>query len=250
MFTKNEILNIVKKQLSLDFNCQVEDLEKNENTVVKKQNKIGSRFYDDDCILHILCFGRRAIVSTKKDVMPWFKERLEDYDANWLFLIPFLKNIDKMLLEFGHEIGDVHHFYLPLKPLEDVKPITEIKWYEQEDIIQFKNDDRFDEAFIFDDKHPDVLGVAALNKGEIIGMAGASCDCDGMWQIGINVIEEYRGKGIGTNLVSLLKNEILKRGKIPFYSTIESNIYSQVVAIKSGFIPVWAELHSKERITL
>lgn len=77
-------------------------------------------------------------------------------------------------------------------------------------------------------------------------MAGASCDCDGMWQIGINVIEKYRGKGIGTNLVSLLKNEILKRGKIPFYSTIESNIYSQVVAIKSGFIPVWAELHSKE----
>ncbi|WP_061997086.1 GNAT family N-acetyltransferase [Clostridium sp. ATCC 25772] len=248
MFTKNEILNIAKKQLALDFSCDIDDLEKIENTVVEKQHKVGRRIYDNDrCSLKILCFGRRAVVSTTPEIMPWFQEKLDDYDANWLFLIPVLKNIDRMLEGVGHEIADIHHFYLPLATLEDVEPITDIRWYEQDDIIQFENDDRFDEAFGFDDNHPDVLGIAALNGDEIIGMAGASRDCEDMWQIGINVMEGYRGKGIATNLVSLLKNEIMKRGKIPFYGTIESNIYSQGVAIKSGFIPVWVELSSREK---
>lgn len=248
MFTKNEILNIAKKQLSLDFSCEIEDLEKIENTVVEKQHKIGRRLYaNDGCSLKILCFGRRAVVSTTPEIMPWFQKKLNGYDANWLFLFPVLRNIDKMLKDFGHEVADIHHFYLPLAPLEEVEPITDIRWYEQDDIIQFKNDDRFDEAFAFDDNYPDILAIAALNGDEIIGMAGASRDCEDMWQIGINVMEGYRGKGIATNLVSLLKNEIMKRGKIPFYSTIESNIYSQGVAIKSGFIPVWVELYSREK---
>ena len=52
-------------------------------------------------------------------------------------------------------------------------------------------------------------------------------------------------KGIGTTLVKLLKNEILKRGKIPFYGTAESHFHSQNIAINSGFFPAWAELYSK-----
>lgn len=61
MFTKNEILNIAKKQLSLDFSCEIEDLEKVENTLGEKQHKIGRRLYTNDGFsLKILCFGRRC----------------------------------------------------------------------------------------------------------------------------------------------------------------------------------------------
>ena len=44
-----------------------------------------------------------------------------------------------------------------------------LRWYEGEEIEQFRNDKRFDEAFAFDRRYPDVLGVAALNEeGNII----------------------------------------------------------------------------------
>jgi len=66
-----------------------------------------------------------------------------------------------------------------------------------------------------------------------------------MWQIGIDVLPEYRGRSIGTNLVTILKDEILKRGKIPFYGTVESHFLSQNIAVSAGFFPVWAELYSK-----
>lgn len=66
-------------------------------------------------------------------------------------------------------------------------------------------------------------------------------------QVGIDVLPEYRGRGIGTNLVILLKNEILKRGKIPFYGTAESHFHSQNIAINAGFFSAWSELYSREQ---
>ncbi len=127
-----------------------------------------------------------------------------------------------------------------------ITPTYQIKWFEQQDIHQFKGDDRFSEALAFEETHPDVLAVAAFDGDRIMGMAGASADSKTMWQIGIDVIPEYRGKGIGASLTALLKQEVLKRGKIPFYGTVESHDISKNIAIRAGFIPAWAELQSRK----
>ncbi|MGN0026079.1 MAG: hypothetical protein ACI33I_03635 [Clostridium sp.] len=47
-----------------------------------------------------------------------------------------------------------------------------------------------------------------------------------MWQIGVNVLKEAKGKGVATTIVKALKNEILKISKVPFYGTVESHIIS------------------------
>jgi len=246
MYTKTEILEIAKAQLALDYSCQASDFEKKENTIVENKLMDGRRVYDNDgCFLKILLFSGRTIVSASPMILPWCEEKLKDRDAAWLFEYPKLRAIDKKLQEFGHEIADIHHYYLPNPIMSQVKPIAGVKWYEQEEISQFENDDRIEEAFAFDKNHPDVLGVAALDGDKIMGIAGASADSETMWQIGIDVFPEYRGRGIGTNLVTLLKNEVLKRGKIPFYGTVESHFHSQNIAINAGFFPVWAELYSK-----
>ena len=72
-------------------------------------------------------------------------------------------------------------------------------------------------------------------------------DCDSMWQIGIDVLPEYRRQGIAVALVSGLAAEILKRDKVPFYCCAWSNIASARCAVKSGFSPAWAELTVKSR---
>ena len=70
-------------------------------------------------------------------------------------------------------------------------------------------------------------------------------DCDTMWQIGVDVLPEYRRKGVAGALTSRLALEIIKRGKVPFYCCAWSNIKSAGNAIKSGFRPAWAELTVK-----
>ena len=74
---------------------------------------------------------------------------------------------------------------------------------------QFRGDERFDEALLFDEIPNDEIGIAAYQDGEILGMAGATSDSPLMWQIGINVLPKARGMGVGSLLVGLLKNELL-----------------------------------------
>lgn len=246
MDTKNEILNMARKQLSLDYNCKISDFQKKGNTVTENKLLQGRRIYESDgCFFKMICIWGRAIISADKKMIPWLEEKLLDRDANWMFYFGRLRMIDDKLREFGHQIEDMHHYYLPDPALPEIKPITEVKWFEKEDILQFKEDDRFEEAFAFNDNYPDILGVAALDGDNIVGMAGASKDSEILYQIGINVMPGYNGKGIGTNLVALLKQELLRRGKVPFYGTADSHIPSKNVAINAGFFPAWAEVHSK-----
>ena len=44
-------------------------------------------------------------------------------------------------------------------------------------------------------------------------------------------------------LYDIIKNEILNRGKLPFYGTSMSHIASQRVALGAGFVPAWSELY-------
>ena len=79
----------------------------------------------------------------------------------------------------------------------------------------------------------------------MIGLAGCEADCDMMWQIGIDVLPEYRRKGVGQSLTKKLAIEILKRNKVPFYCCAWSNISSRKNAIISGFVPTWVEMTAK-----
>ena len=63
--------------------------------------------------------------------------------------------------------------------------------------------------------------------------------------LGLDVLPEYRRKGIACALTSRLALEILKEGKVPFYCCAWSNIKSAGNAIKSGFRPAWVEMTVK-----
>ena len=94
-----------------------------------------------------------------------------------------------------------------------------------------------------------MLAVAAMDRGNIIGLAGCSADCPRMWQIGIDVLPPYRRQGIGAALVGLLKDEVFRRGAIPFYGTSLSNLGSWKIALKCGFYPAWVEIESGKKST-
>lgn len=234
----------VKTQLAKDYNCSIEDFDCNENLITDLKVIEGTRKYNDDKeILKILIINGKLIMSADKCIKEWCIESFKSFPGEWLFLYSVLRRIDKKLNEFGYEIEDTHHYYLPKDNNYSESKNFNLKWYEKNDILQFKDDYRFDEAFAFNKNYPDVLAVAAIDdKGNILGMAGASEDSDIMWQIGINVLPEAKGNRVATTIVQALKNEILKRGKIPFYGTVESHIISQNVALKSGFYPVFAEV--------
>ncbi len=94
-------------------------------------------------------------------------------------------------------------------------------------------------------KELDVLAAGAYDGGRLVGLAGCSADCDAMWQIGVDVLPEYRRQGVACALTSLLAAETLSRGKVPFYCAAWSNLKSVSNALKSGFRPAWVQLTVK-----
>ena len=188
---RKEMLEKVKEQLSRDYNCSIEDFNKEENLITDYKLRKGRRNYgDDDSPIKILVFGKKAVVCVGEELREWCVEKLLNFPGEWIFSFRVLGALEKKLNDIGYEIDDTHQYYLPKENVEEIKPITKIKWYNQEEIKQFKDDERFNEAFVFDENYPDVLGVAALDEDDnIIGMAGASRDSENMWQIGINVFK-------------------------------------------------------------
>ena len=100
-------------------------------------------------------------------------------------------------------------------------------------------------------KELDILGMAAYDlntfdkttgEPKLIGLAACSMDCEDMWQIGIDILPEYRGLKLAPALTSRLSGEIFKCGKIPFYCASWANLPSVRNAAASGFRPAWTEL--------
>ncbi|WP_315078914.1 hypothetical protein [uncultured Clostridium sp.] len=83
MYTKNEILEIAKSQLALDYSCQFFDFDKEKNIIVEKKFADGRRIYDNDkCFLKILCFGGKTIIGAESIIIPWCEENLKNIVYN------------------------------------------------------------------------------------------------------------------------------------------------------------------------
>ena len=99
----------------------------------------------------------------------------------------------------------------------------------------------------YDPQRPRLLGCSAEHDGVTVGLATASADSDSMWQVGIDILPDYRNRGIGKALVSQLTEALFKIRKLPYYSTGISNISSRRIAISVGYRPAWVEIFSQER---
>ena len=67
-----------------------------------------------------------------------------------------------------------------------------------------------------------------------------------MWQIGIDVLPEYRRRGVASALTNRLARAVFEQGKIPFYAAAWANVPSLSNARKSGFAPAWAVITAEE----
>ena len=242
----NEIL---AGQLSLDYCCSKEEVLDRKNHFLEHSFLPGRRRFmeGEECRLKVAVVNGKTLFCGEKNLLSWCREHYETVGGEWFLEVENLRKLDERLGLDGYQIEMAHPFYLATTETEARNAGYEITWYEGEEIRAFYGDARFGEAYAFDPNAPDMLGVSAMEGGKILGMAGASADSETMWQIGINVEKEARGKGIGVLLVTLLKNEILRRGKLPFYGTSMSHLASQRVALSSGFVPAWAELVTSKK---
>ena len=232
------------KQLSVDFNCDPADLRAKENIITISAENDGRRSYSPGKpFLEMVTLGRNTVVMADACLHEFLHDWAQTAEGHHLFEFDNLMKLNEELKKYGYQLNPTHHMFLPCRNVA-VEECCRIKWLYDSEISPFYGDSRFPNAIAFPAPcpvRPDRIVVVAYDGDTIMGMAGCSEDAPHWQQIGIDILPEYRSKGIGTYLVTLLKNKIIDMGDIPFYGTATANIQSQNIAYNSGFKPAWVE---------
>ncbi len=239
----------VREQFRIDTNCSIEDEIKKFININEYKIDDGARYYGDiSYFFRAIIYHGELYMSADEKILDWCREKYGLIRPEWFCKFDILRELDEKLKEFGYRIRDTHVYFLPDPSFEgyEFSGPYETRWFDRDDIEKMRGDDTFCHALMFEPSCPDVIAVAAVYNGEMIAMAGASEDGKNMWQIGIDVLPQFEGKGIAVYLVTTLKNRILEMGKVPFYGTSESHSNSMDVAIRSGFLPAFTEVFAKK----
>lgn len=244
--TNQEILQIALQQSAYDCNCNAEDFLSTENKIVLSQKNEKARVYMPlplECDL--VSYGNNIVAQVSqrmKETVEWY---INKYPVEHCFESPNVIALNEQLAHFGYKVCFMAEYFLP-----DVNELRELSCDYETRVLQPEEFERYytsdwSNALCEKRKHLDKLAVGAFDNGKLIGLAGCSADCETMYQIGVDVLCEYRRKGVASAITSRLAIETLKLGKVPFYCAAWSNIKSVRNAIRSGFRPSWVELTAR-----
>ena len=241
-----EILGIAIKQSAEDIGCKPEDFLSDSNIVVPfKLGKNAKRYYKLPIGCDFISYGNNVVAAAGDELSEVVKEYINKFEFYHCFETPNMNWLNKRIEPFGQTVCFMAEYYLPdMNRLTALPTQYELRVLEQDDFAELYLP-KWSNAICSDRKELDVLGVGAYDGEKLVGLAGCSADADEMWQIGVDVLPEYRRRGIASAITSRLAVEILERGKVSFYCTAWSNLRSVRNAIKSGFIPAWAEMTVK-----
>ena len=241
--TQKEIFEIALNQSAIDCNCSPDDFLKSENVMtLSKKDDRARKYLPLPFACDMVSYGYNIVAQTSERLADVTKKYIDKYPARACFETPHLLALNDAVMPKGYKVCFMAEYFLP--DVEALKALTcpyETRWLTPEDfkdlyLPQWSN------ALCENRRAHDRIAVGAYDRGELIGLAGASDDCETMWQIGIDVLPEYRRQGVASALTSALARRILDMGIVPFYCAAWSNIRSVRNAIRSGFRPAWAEV--------
>ncbi len=223
---KEIIKSRIEEFLSKEFYCTPDEL-KGKSTVYSVN------FNAKQPYIKILAYRNCIVVCTSENLHEKVRALLQSRSRDEIFECP---------LVYGQTI----HYVPNDHDTEDVSASSdyECRYLFDRDILSLAGLTGFENSLAFDENGftPTKAVYIAEDNHNIIGVAGAAeSSTDGVWEIGIDVLEEYRNARLGTYLVKGLTKELLARNIIPFYSASVTNIGSQMVASRCDYIPFWVD---------
>ena len=226
MTDKTDMTVRVCRQLALDYNCESGDFFKEGLIFTEAKINDGRRpFPFIEPRLEVISFGTSVIINASASIMPAVRRQLEGKSRDEVLYSPFVCGLNPYFLPDTGNIPSIG------KPDGFDIEITESNIPEAYKNFGFI----YDPACLF----PDDIIVSARFGDKPAGLARACIDSPDMRQINIDVLPEYRRRGLAAYLVNILTKEVLSRGFIPYYFTSFGNIPSMRTATRNGYFPAW-----------
>ena len=245
-WTNEKIKQIALQQSAFDANCNPEDFTCGKNVItVSKENVHARKYLVLPHVCNLISYGDNIVATIADEYRDIVEQYISKYSVEHCFETPNMHILNDAFQKLGFRVCFMAEYFLPdVQALAPLACDYELKVLYPEDFKDLYTPE-WGNALCEKRKELDVLGVGAHHGDKLIGLAACSADCETMWQIGVDVLPEYRKKGIASAITSRLAIEILKRDKVPFYCCAWSNVKSARNAIKSGFRPAWVEMTVK-----
>jgi GNAT superfamily N-acetyltransferase len=251
-FDNLTIQRLAMEQSAHDSNCTADDFLLAENVFCESvQNPKAHRYLELPLVCDLTSYGSNVVVSARKDLLPQLRELINSQPMYKWFETPFVYRLNDLLAESYSRVCFMAEYFLPNvdKIFESAKALEDGFPYELKLLCQSDFDGlyvgQWGNALCEARRELDVLGVGAYDGGRLIALAGSSADAENFWQIGVDVLPEYRHRGIASAITNRLAREVFNHGKVPFYCAAWSNIKSVRNALRSGFKPGWMQLSAK-----
>ena len=216
----------IEELLSKEYYCSLDEL--NGKSTVYSVNSNAKQPY-----IKILAYRNCVVVCTSEDLYYKVRELLQNKNRDEIFELPLVYGQTIHYVPNDNYINDV-----------SVSLNYECEYLFDRDILSLVGLTGFENSLAFDENGSTSTKAVCIakEKNKIIGAAGAAeSSVNGVWEIGVDVMEEYRNARLGTYLVRGLTKELLARNVIPFYSASVTNIGSQMVASRCDYIPFWVD---------
>ena len=247
--SEEKILEIALKQSAEDFGCARRDFFADENVVsiLDRRSERARKVLKGELFFDVASFGKNAIVCASRELSGEAYGFARAFSGKNCFGADAIRWLDKNLFGRGLEAGAVSLYFLPLgEPTCPTPDNVRFVFLEKESLPPFYLP-QWSNALCEERKSLDVFAVAALCGGLTAGLAGASCDCSDMLQIGVDVLPAFRGRGLGAALTSRLAACIRAAGKTAFYCCEAGNLPSIKTALRSGFRPTATRLSAQKQ---
>lgn len=249
-----EIMRIAMQQSAYDCCCAPEDFESTKNSVHKScASEKARKYLKLPHVCNLASYGSGIVACGQKELLPEIETFINGVSSIAdCFETPELYALNDILAKCDARVCFMAEYFLPdvgQVYRADTGCAYELRVLTADDFAELYVP-AWSNALCKDRKQLDVLGVGAYEKGRLVALAGCSADCDAMWQIGVDVLPEYRRQGIASALTNRLAREAFERGKVPFYCAAWSNVKSVKNALRSGFRPAWVEATARPNASI
>ena len=245
--TNQEVWRIALEQSAVDCHCDAKDFLQDKPIITQSQPHPKARKYLPlPFACDLVSYGNNIVAQTSQALAPVVSEYVQKYPVAHALETPHLHALDDLLRPHGLKVCFMAEYFLP--DVDAIRPLPcpyDLRVLHQAD-FQGLYLPQWSDALCEDRKELDVLGVGAYEGEKLIGLAGCSADCEEMYQIGVNVLPEYRRQGVASALTSRLALEILAVEKVPFYCAAWCNLKSVRNAMKCGLRPAWVEVTARD----
>lgn len=223
---KQEIQTKIEELLSKEFFCSPAELN-------GKEISYSIHPKADKPYIKILAYRNCVVVCTSETLHSKVQKLLRGKNRDKIFEFPFVYG------QTIHYVPDTNFWGKLSVPSQ-----YDCEFLSGKELSSLAGLTGFENSLTFDDNAASSAQAAYIARDgkRIISITSAAqSPVEGLQEIGIDVMEEYRTTGLGTFLVSKLTEELLAKSIIPFYSASVTNIGSQMVAGRCGYMPIWVD---------